>query len=423
MREDIFPENQDDDLQWTHLIDDCRRAIKNGTLEELVISEEEFEYLLEYFAEEAEDEIVAALARYACEKHPYSTEIILRYSDVLIAQNKPKKAIEILSSKFSLDPGNGDICFLLGRGEVKMGNWQKASDYIQKALALNPEASADMLSTVGEDLVEMEEYQLALEYFDKALEFDKEEITLYDDIAFCLEKLKRTEESINYYQRYLDQDPFSDYVWFNVGTLYAKEKNFDKAMEAFEYAITLNPTNSSAIYNKAIVYVDTGRYELGINTFKELLKYEPENIYALITIASASLKLDDYESASIYYRMALNLDPEDIDSNTGMAYICMLMDDYFNALIYLRLIADSAEVDYSMIHEQILVAFKKTGLPEYLVYYLVSQFYLNQTENFGVYAELLFQTDELWINKLYSLLPNLKNDSAIAKKLQKRKTR
>ncbi|MCK9304868.1 MAG: tetratricopeptide repeat protein [Bacteroidales bacterium] len=423
MRDEYFPDGQDDDLQGSHLIDECRDAFDNGTLASLTFSEEEFEYLLEYFAEEAEDEIVVVLAESAYEKYPYSTEIIIRYSDVLIAGNSPVKAMEILSARLALDPGNYDILFLLGRGEIKLGNYQQAGEYINRALTLGRESVPDMLITAGQDYIEQNEFERALEYFDTALNYDKEELSVYEDIAFCLEKLEKPEESLKYYLRYLDKDPFSDYVWFNVGTLYARSKNYDKALEAFEYAIALNPENSSAIYNKAIVYIDTFRYETGIRTFKELLKHEPGNIYAMITIADASLKIDDPESARLYYKMALETDPQDIDANTGIANLYMKQGDYYNALFHLRSIADSPDVEYSVLEDQLLVAYRKTGNKEFMLYYLLSQYYLKKFANFNLYTEMLTEDDKLWIKRLYTLLPDLKNEPALTKKILKGKTR
>jgi tetratricopeptide (TPR) repeat protein len=424
MRDDNFLDNLDDDQQWLHLVDECRKAFLDNTLNSLEFTEEEYDYLLDYFAEEAEDEIVGQLAGNAYEKYPYSSDIIIRYTDVLIAQDKSKKALDILNSQLSHDPGNSDINFLLGRGNLKLNNYEQAREYISKAISLNPEGTADMLITAGQDFIEQEEYQMALDYFDDALLFDKEDISLYDDIAFCLDKLKRSEESLSYYLKYLDQDPFSDYVWFNVGTLYARNKDYDKAMEAFDYAIALNSQNSSALYNKAVVYIDTQRYELGIKSFKELLTLEPDNMYAMLTIASASLKLDDPQTAKHYYNMALEMDPEDTDANSGLAYIMMAEKDHYSALNYLRKIAGSPDADYTLLEEQLLVTFKKTKLTEFLVYYLVSQYHLNKFENFNIYVELLIETDEPGINKLYTLLPNLRNDAALAKRISlKRKTR
>ena len=421
MRDEYFPDGQDDDLQWSHLIDECRDAFEKGTLSAQNFSEEEYEYLLEYFAGEAEDDIVAILAESSYEKYPYSTDIIIRYSDVLIAGNKPQKAMEILKARLSLDPGNSDILFLLGRGEIKLGNYQLANEYIDKALSVNTDGVADMLITAGQDYLEQNEFQRALEFFDTALNYEKDDLSLLDDIAFCLEKLNRSEESLKYYLRYLDKDPFSDYVWFNAGTLYARNKNYEKAMEAFDYAIALNPENSSAIYNKAIVYIDTMRHEKGILTFKELLKHEPDNIYAMVTIADTSLKLDDTESALAFYRMALEIDPQDVDANTGLANIYMKQKDYYNALYNLRRVAYSTDVDYSLLEDQLLISYKKTGVTEYLIFYLLSQYYLNKFDNFNVYIDLL-EGDEHWIKRLYALLPNLKDDKVLTKKLLKGKT-
>lgn len=417
--DDFLNFNEEED--YTDQISKCEEAFEKGEISLLDFSEEEFDFLIGYFIEEGNDSLVYELTKTAYIRHPYSSDLIVRYADVLIVNREVEKAIEILNNQMGFDSSNSDIFFLTGRAYLKMEEHVVAKENIYKAISLNSEEAVEMLTTAAQDYIDMAEFDLSMEYLKEAEKLDEHNPEIYNDIAFCLERTERFRESLIYYEKYIDSDPFNDSVWFNVGTIYARVENFEKSIEAFDYALALDPENSSVLYNKAIVYVNTEQYNLAIDTFKEFLEYEPDNIFAIIGIADAYLADDQVNESAKYFQMGLEMDSESLEANSGLAYISMIKQDHNSALMHLRRIIGIDRADYQFLDSQISITFKRTLLPEFLVYHLVSLYHLRSIDLFITNLETLLTMDELWLKKLYELIPKLKKDKIVTKKISKLK--
>lgn len=420
MIDDFFNTGGDDELEdITRLVDLCLEAFNSGSLTSLRFTEEEFDLLINHFLNEAEDQILYDLSRMAYEQHPYSADIGMKYADVLIVNRETERAKEILSVLIDKVPHNGDIYFLFARAFIREGNSDLTAISLKKAADLSPEDASDMYHTAAQDCIDMNDFQSALNYLKSTIEIDGETPELWNDIAFCYERLGDFSKSLRYYERYLDEDPFNDNVWFNVGTIHARDLRFEKAIEAFDYAIALNPANSSVLYNKAIVYVNTDNFQKGIDTFTEFLSHEPGNLFALIGIADAFLAMDNLVDADKFFREALVVDKDNNEANTGLAFISMLRHDQFSSLVFLRRIIGREETDYNFLAHQLNITYKRTSLPEFLLFYTISQYYLRNREQFNSSVEKLALIDQLWVRKITELVPKLKSDkhySAIMRK-------
>jgi tetratricopeptide (TPR) repeat protein len=420
MIDDFYnPENEDELEDISQLVDKVETAFEEGSLANLKFSEEEFDLVIGHFLNEADDQIVYDLSRMAFEQHPYSADLGLKYADVLIVNRETERAKEILSVLLDKVPHSGDVYFLFARAFIREDNPRLAKISLEKASELSPEDASDMYHTAAQDSIDMNDFDNALDYLSSTVAIEGETLELLNDKAFCYERLGKFDESLKEYEKCLDEDPFNDNIWFNVGTIHARELRFDKAIEAFDFALALNPTNSSVLYNKAIVFVNTEDYNKGIETFLEFLSFEPGNLFAIIGIADAFLAIDNLVDADRYFREALVLDKDNNEANTGLSYITMLRQDHFSSLIFLRRVMGKEETDYNILAHQLNVTFKRTMLPEFLLFYAISQFFLQNREQFHICLEKLAVIDQLWIRKLSEIVPKLKNDkhySAIMRK-------
>ncbi|MCK9627448.1 MAG: tetratricopeptide repeat protein [Bacteroidales bacterium] len=398
--------NFNEEEDYSDKVELCRQAYKDGDLTRLDFSEEEFDYLLGFFADEYNDELVLMLSRIAYQRHPYSSDLTVRYSDALIVNREPEKAVEILEKQLGFDSSNSDVYFLLGRSQLKMGNNELARDYITHAMTLSPEEQEEMLYTAALDYIDAGNYEFALEYLEKINKDNPENIAVFNDIAFCLERTKKYDESIEFYEKYLDKEPFNDNVWFNVGTIYATLEKYDKAIEAFNYSLALNPSNSSVMYNKAIVHINTEQYDKAVQTLKEFIELEPYDPFAITALADSCLKIGLPEESEKYVKMALELDAESPDANTYMAYLMMLKGYYNEALVFLRKVIKDNSINFNLIAEDLLKSYRTSELPEFLVYYIVSMYYTEDNEGLTSGYEELLKQDIVWQDMLHNLLPD-----------------
>ncbi len=408
-----------DEEEFSDLISKCEAAYDQGNLESLIFTEEQFEYLINHFVDEMDDDIVYLISGMAYKQHPYSTDLVIRYADVLIVNGEMDLALEILTKQISLDPGNSDVHFLMARVYIKNEDIETASQYLESALSLTTTEGIDMLLTASQDYIDSYMYNNAIDLLERAEALSPTHQELINDLAFCYERMGVLNKSMIYYQKYLDIDPFNDNVWFNVGTIYARELKNDEAIEAFDYAIALNPQNSSVLYNKAILLVNGDKYDQAIATFTNFLEIEPYNVFALSGIAFAYLAKDKIEDAEKYFKLAMIEDSLYIDAATGLAYISMLRQEDENTKLYLKILTGGFETDYTFIVGELLTTFKRTNSPEILISYLTALYNTKEIELFYIYLEILLAFDSVWLAKLFELVPELKKDDSVTKHINK----
>lgn len=417
--DEFYDFEEEEEEEFSGLIYKCEEAYNQGTLEGLNFTEDEFEYLILHFVDEMEDHIVFIIAGMAYKQHPYSTDLTIRYADVLIVDDQMDAALEILTKQIALDPANSDIHFLIARVYIKNNQIDIANNYLESALSLTTTEGIDMLLTASQDYIDAYLYENAVDLLERAQLLVPAHHEIINDLAFCYERMGLLEDSMMLYQKYLDIDPFNDNVWFNVGTIYARELKFEKAFEAFDYAFALNPENSSVLYNKAILLVNSDKYEEAIKTFTAFLELEPNNLFALSGIGYAYLAKDKINQAKEYFQMAMIESPSYVEAATGLAYISMLEHDHEFIKFYLKIIIGNPETDYMFIVGELLTTFKRTKNPEILVAYLTALYNLMEIELFYINLEILLTFDSVWLAKLYELVPELKQDDSVTKHINK----
>jgi tetratricopeptide (TPR) repeat protein len=420
MTADDFFDHSGEEL--SSLVEKCEEAYEKGQLDQMHYSESEFEYLLDYFMEDMDDEILFMLSHMAYSQHPYSLDLLIRYCEVMIVQMHHDTALAILHEKQALYPSDKDILFLIARGYIKKENPESALEYLELAVALAPDEEMEMTLTAAQDFIDVAHFSNAFALLKKVEMSSPDNQDVINDIAFCLEREGKLDESLHYYQKYLDKDPFNENVWFNVGTIFARELLLDKAHEAFDFALALNRNFASALYNKAILLTGEEKFEEGISLFKEFLEIEPDNLFALIGIAEAYFIKNEPLKALDYYRMAKFYDYHNPDANIAIAYISILGGDYDEAIEHLRSMSSPDYSDFSMISDELAAAFKETGNPEFLIYYIMSLYFLKKRDLFYIYLDILLEQDKIWLTKLYGILPALSHDDKITKHIKEKTT-
>ena len=110
MADFLYGYNEEED--FGDLVSRCESALNRGSLSELKLNEEEFDFVINHYMNEDNGAVVYLLAEMAYYQHPYSSEMTLRYVDILIVNSEPEKAIKIIEQQLSRDSGNIDLLFL-----------------------------------------------------------------------------------------------------------------------------------------------------------------------------------------------------------------------------------------------------------------------------------------------------------------------
>lgn len=71
----------------------------------------------------------------------------------LIAHGNCQKAIELIEDMVTRQPNNDGLYYMLGKVYHKLGNWQRAIECYQEALARNPQSPARETLQLATDIM------------------------------------------------------------------------------------------------------------------------------------------------------------------------------------------------------------------------------------------------------------------------------
>jgi tetratricopeptide (TPR) repeat protein len=336
------------DADTVDLIRRYEAAVKQRSKD--YFDEEEFEAIIDhYLSINKSGEAITAADR-ASRQYPYSTDLKLRYADILIVKSDASLALQILQTVEQMGECNSDVLFLKGRAHIKLGNFSAANECFEKGWTAEDgsEEKEWICFVAAGDWIEVKEYKLAIHYFKKILDRNPEHEQVLNDIAYCYDRLGDTQTAIQRYNDCIAVNPFSDAAWYNLGNLHNHHERYEEALQAFDFAIASNPQNSSALYNRGATLVELERFKEAIESFNEYLQFDLNNVQALCSIAECYEHIKAPAKALKYYTTALKIDPEYADAYYGKGLLMMEKTHYEVALecLHRALCINPANAEY-----------------------------------------------------------------------------
>lgn len=178
-----------------------------------------------------------------------------------------------------------------------LGNDQKCSEYLQKAIAIDPNnanlrlKSARVFDRLGQDEAAAKDYNYALAngsndletlysleriYRQKLAQSSNDANTL-NDLGAILQKENKYDEALQYYTQASQLDPQNITTRLNIGTLYQQKGSYDAAIGAYDSILFLNPDNIQANLYKAQCLAALGQNDKALEGFNKVLSLDPNN--------------------------------------------------------------------------------------------------------------------------------------------------
>ncbi|HZK60708.1 MAG TPA: tetratricopeptide repeat protein, partial [Anaerovoracaceae bacterium] len=123
-------------------------------------------------------------------------------------------------------------------------------------------------------------YDKAIEYFDKVIEINPENDWAWQNKGVSLSNLGREEEAIECYDRALELNPQNDRAWENKGVSLSNLGREEEAIECFDEVLSLNPQNDRAWERKGLSLSNLDREEEAIECYDRALELNPQNDWA-----------------------------------------------------------------------------------------------------------------------------------------------
>ena len=344
---DFFEAEEDelDDLDDIELVARYEKMVNGNSSTYLSVDDYEclfihyarFYYLFS-FPEETKLEMAGKVLRDGLEQYPDagSLKLFSVYYKFMTENLSVEKTVKLLKKIDIQEVEKITQTYYLANIYAKINAVPEAVELYQKLLGQvhSEEEEINIYSDLIFLLNKEEDVPKMYEYYEKVRDFDPiRERFLFKDLYFHF--LFKPELGALFFKIYVEKYPFSAKGWLSLGGVYAVLTLYEKTVEALENAVALSD-DVDYLISLAGAYNAWGKKEKALEYFLEVLSAAPERTDCYVDIADLYFVLGQTELALKYYGLSLDAFPEDIDTLIGTAITLASMEKYEEALSYLN---------------------------------------------------------------------------------------
>src|SRR6201996_9174886 len=274
--------------------------------------EEAFERIIDYF-DDTEDLTQAIEAvELGIEQYPYSSALLVKKADLMIATRHYHEALNILEQVELLDSSDINLYILKTDALLALDQPQKAATLLESALLhFEGEERIELLFELADVYDDYEEFDKIFDCLKLILEQDPSNEEALYKICFWTDFTGRNEESIRLHQQIIEEYPFSELAWFNLAAAFQGLKLYEKAIDAYQYAVAIDEKFDYAWRNMGDAYLRLRKYKEAIEVLQKVLELSRPEDVIYKAIGHCYDKMQNYAQARFNYRKAVHLNHED----------------------------------------------------------------------------------------------------------------
>src|ERR1700760_2072106 len=286
-------------------------ALKNGRKHSF-LDEDCFEKIIDYYDGKEEFPHALEAAETGIEQYPFSSILLIRKADLLIATRKYALALEVLEKVELLDSNDINLYILKTDAYLALDQQEKAVVLLQEALGhFEGRERIELLFELADVYDDYEEFDKIFDCLRWILEQDCENEEALYKICFWTDFTGRNEESIRLHQKIIEENPYSELAWFNLAAAYQGLKLYEKAVDAYKYAVAIDEKFDYAYRNMGDAFIRLRKYREAIERLEKVLELSRPEDVIYEAIGHCFDRMRNYAQARFYYRKASHLNPED----------------------------------------------------------------------------------------------------------------
>ncbi|MDP4129908.1 MAG: CDC27 family protein [Bacteroidota bacterium] len=286
-------------------------ALKNGRKHSF-LDEECFEKIIDHYDGKEEFPQALEAVELGIEQYPYSSILLIRKADLLIATRKYYDALLILERASLLDANDINLYILKTDAYLALDQQEKAVVLLQEALGLfEGRERIELLFELADVYDDYEEFDKIFDCLRWILEQDYQNEEALYKICFWTDFTGRNEESIRLHQNIIEENPYSELAWFNLAAAYQGLKLFEKAVDAYKYAVAIDEKFDYAFRNMGDAFIRLRKYREAIECLERVLELSKPEDVIYEAIGHCYDKQRNFAQARFYYRKASHLNQGD----------------------------------------------------------------------------------------------------------------
>jgi tetratricopeptide (TPR) repeat protein len=276
------------------------------------LNEESFERIIDHYDDMDDLPRAIEAAEAGIEQYPYSSSLLVKKADLLIATRQYVQALDLLDQAEILDSTDIDIYILRTDAYLALDQQDKAVKLLEEAIdQFEGEERLNLLFELADVYDDYEEFDKIFDCLKMILEYDPNNEEALYKICFWTDFTGRNEESIRLHQQIIDEYPYSELAWFNLAAAYQGLRLYEKSIDAYKYALVINEKFDYAYRNMADAFIRLRKYRDAIEALEKVVELaRPEDVI-YEAIGHCYERLRNHAQARFYYRKASHLNPED----------------------------------------------------------------------------------------------------------------
>ncbi|MBY0477553.1 MAG: tetratricopeptide repeat protein [Chitinophagaceae bacterium] len=307
MKQNPFRQDREEIKELLRLFENLKNGRSHSFLEE-----EAFEKLIDYFDEKEDMAQAMQAAELGVEIYPYSSALLLKKADLLLAARQYKQALEILEQAELLDSNDINLFILKTDAYLALDQQSKAVEVLQEGLELfTGEERIELLFELADVYDDYEEFEKVFDCLKLVLEEEPTNEEALYKICFWTDFTGRNEESIRLHLNIINDYPYSELAWFNLGAAYQGLKLYEKSIDAYMYCIAIDEKFDYAYRNIGDAYIRLRKYKEAIEMLEKVLELSRPEEVIHEAIGYCYDRMAQYAQARFHYRKASHMNPDD----------------------------------------------------------------------------------------------------------------
>ncbi len=297
--------------------------IKKGR-SHVFLEEEAFSDIIDYYDDH--DNLCEALtaANTGLEYFPFSSHLLIKKADLLIAFAQYERALDFLDQAALLNGNDINIYILKTDAFLALDQQEMAVVLLEEAISkFEGEEKLELLFELADVYEDYESFDKVFECLQLILTEDPNNEEALYKICFWTDCTGRYEESISLHKKITDDFPYNELAWFNLGAAFQGLKLFEKAIDAYKFALVIDEKFDYAYRNMGDAFIRLRKYKDAIETLEKVLELTRPEEVIYEAIGHCYHRIGKFPMARFNYRKASHLNPEAsrLQYKIGLTYI------------------------------------------------------------------------------------------------------
>ena len=301
------------------------------------IEEDDFDRIIDYFDDKDDFNEALHAAECGLEQFPYSSQLMIRKADLLLATRQYPEALETLENAELYDSTDINLFILKTDAYLALDQQEKAVALLVAALELfEGDERLELLFELADVYDDYEEFDKVFDCLKLILDEDPNNEEALYKICFWTDFTGRNEEGIKLHQKIIDDFPYNEIAWFNLAAAYQGLKLYEKAIDAYQYAIVIEEKFDYAYRNMGDAYLRLRKYKEAIEALEKVLELSRPEDVIYEAIGHCYHRMGNFAQARFNYKKATHLNPDDSRLHYKVAVTYMLEKQWSQAIKHLE---------------------------------------------------------------------------------------